>query len=234
MAGMSASLIQALDLAESLPQAEALRARTYSFFPPGARVVDVGCGTGRAVAEMTEKGLDALGIDVSADMIDAATSRWPGDFRVGDACSLPLADGEVTGYRADKVVHALDDPALALAEARRVLAPGGRIVLLGQDWDACMVDSSDPVRTRALIHARADTIPHPRIARSYRNLLLDNGFRNVTVEAHTALFTDPAMLPLVATISQDPDWLADQRARAEADRFLVALPMFLAAGERPE
>ncbi|MFF1345685.1 methyltransferase domain-containing protein [Streptomyces sp. NPDC058322] len=37
------------------------------------------------------------------------------------------------GYRADKVIHELAEPERALAEARRVLRPGGRIVLLGQD-----------------------------------------------------------------------------------------------------
>src|ERR1041384_6940911 len=105
MAGMSNALIRVLDLADALPEARALRARTYSFFSPGARVVDVGCGTGLAVAEMAGQGLDPVGVDLGEDMVGVARSRYPADFRVGDINDLPLADNEVTGYRADKVLH---------------------------------------------------------------------------------------------------------------------------------
>jgi ubiquinone/menaquinone biosynthesis C-methylase UbiE len=226
---MSTSLIQILDIVDTLPTAIDLRSRTYSRLG-GGRVVDVGCGTGRAVAELLERGFDPVGVDLSEEMVSVAKQRWPADFRIGDAYSLPLADGEVTGYRADKVFHALESPDRALAEARRVLAPGGRIVLTGQDWDGIMIDSSDPVRTREIVHARADGLPNPRVARGYRNLLLDNGFDEVTVEVHTVVFADPVMLPIVMGFSDDAEWLADQTARAEAGRFFVAVPMFLASG----
>jgi ubiquinone/menaquinone biosynthesis C-methylase UbiE len=226
---MSTSLIQILDIVDTLPAAIDLRSRTYSLLGRG-RVVDVGCGTGRAVAELLERGFDPVGVDLSEEMISVARQRWPADFRVGDAYSLPLADSEVTGYRADKVFHVLESPDRALAEARRVLAPGGRIVLVGQDWDGIMIDSSDPVRTREIVHARADGLPNPRAARGYRNLLLDNGFNEVTVEVHTAVFDDPVMLPMVMGFSEDAEWLAEQTSRAEAGRFFVAVPIFLASG----
>ncbi|MFF2820364.1 class I SAM-dependent methyltransferase [Kitasatospora cineracea] len=58
----------------------------------------------------------------------AARDRWPGaDFWIAGACELPLADGSVDGYPADEVFHELAGPDRGLAEARRVLAPGGRI-----------------------------------------------------------------------------------------------------------
>jgi ubiquinone/menaquinone biosynthesis C-methylase UbiE len=226
---MSTSLIQILDVVDTMPVATDLRSRTYSQLDRG-RVVDVGCGTGRAVAELAEHGFDPVGVDLSEEMIAVARERWPADFRLGDAYSLPLDDGEVVGYRADKVFHVLESPDRALAEARRVLAPGGRIVLVGQDWDGIMIDSSDPVRTREIVHARADGLPNPRIARAYRNLLLDNGFSEVSVEVHTTVFTEPAMLPMVMGFSEDAEWLADQTSRAQAGRFFVAVPVFLASG----
>jgi ubiquinone/menaquinone biosynthesis C-methylase UbiE len=226
---MSTSLIQILDVVDTMPVATDLRSRTYSQLDRG-RVVDVGSGTGRAVAELAEHGFDPVGVDLSEEMIAVARERWPADFRLGDAYSLPLDDGEVVGYRADKVFHVLESPDRALAEARRVLAPGGRIVLVGQDWDGIMIDSSDPVRTREIVHARADGLPNPRIARAYRNLLLDNGFSDVSVEVHTTVFTEPAMLPMVMGFSEDAEWLADQTSRAQAGRFFVAVPIFLASG----
>jgi ubiquinone/menaquinone biosynthesis C-methylase UbiE len=241
------TLIRVLDAAEAMPAAARLRARSYQLLrlPPGATVVDVGCGTARAVAELAEQGAHAIGVDLDPAMLAAARSRFPDlDVRAADAADLPLDDGQAHGYRADKLYHILPDPHAALAEARRVLAPGGRIVLLGQDWDTLVVDSDQPELTRRIVHARADTVPHPRIARAYRNLLLDAGFQEVELEVHTAVFTDATMLPILAgtanaahktgAVSRDEaeNWVSEQDRRARDGRLLMALPMFLAAGTR--
>lgn len=174
--------------------------------------------------------------------VAAARERWPAaDFRKAGAEDLPFADGSVRGYRADKVFHVLQEPGRAVAEARRVLCPGGRIVLAGQDWDTVMVDSDDAALTRTIVHARADLLSTPRAGRQYRNLLLDGGFDDVTIEVHTSVFTGPAMLPLLTRLAepactsgavgrdQADAWLAEQRRRAEADRLLIALPFFVAS-----
>jgi ubiquinone/menaquinone biosynthesis C-methylase UbiE len=224
------TLLTLLDAFDDLPAAVDLRERSYRGL--GDTVVDVGCGGGRAVGELTRRGVRAVGVDVDPEMIEAATQRWPeAEFLLGAATALPLDDGSVTGYRADKVLHVLPEPEQALVEARRVLRPGGRAVLLGQDWDTFVIDSDDPARTRALVHARADGMVSPRVARRYRNLLLDHGFTDVTIEVHTAVFTGPMAVPVLATIGDD-DWLAEQTARAARDRLFAALPIFLAAGTR--
>jgi ubiquinone/menaquinone biosynthesis C-methylase UbiE len=241
------TLIRLLDAAEAMPAAARLRTRSYQLLrlPPGATVVDVGCGTARAVAELAEHAAHAIGVDLDPVMLAAARRRFPGiDVRAADATELPLGDGQAHGYRADKVYHVLPDPHAALAEARRVLLPGGRIALLGQDWDTLVIDTDQPDLTRHIVHARADTIPHPRIARAYRNLLLDAGFHDVDIEVHTPVFTDPTMLPMLVghataahqagAISRDEadNWISEQTRRAHDDRLLVAIPMFLAAATR--
>lgn len=224
------SLLSVLDALDDLPQARDLRERTYEGL--GDVVLDVGCGGGLAVRELAGRGVRAVGVDLDPAMVEAATQRFPdGEFRVADATALPFDDGSFTGYRADKVLHTLPEPELAVAEARRVLAPRGRAVLVGQDWDTMVIESSQPERTRALVHARADGMASPRVARRYRNLLLDNGFTDVTVEVHTFVFTGPMIVPMLGTIG-DGDWLDEQVARARDDRLFVAVPMFLAAGTR--
>ncbi|MET8311405.1 methyltransferase domain-containing protein [Micromonospora sp. NPDC005173] len=161
-----------------------------------------------------------------------ARERWPaGEFHVGDAYELPLETGSVTYYRADKVLHMLDDPARAVAEARRVLAPGGRAVLLGQDWDTIAIDSDEPETTRRLVHAKADSLPSPRVARRYRNLLLDAGFTDPVAEVHTAVFTDYTAYALLQRITDEESWLAEQAERARANRIFVVVPMFLVAAQ---
>ncbi|WP_344209923.1 methyltransferase domain-containing protein [Nonomuraea bangladeshensis] len=239
------ALVRRLDAVDARPGAAALRARSYELLElsAGAGVVDVGCGAGRAVAELAGRGARPVGVDVSAEMLAVARHRWPeGDFRLGDACALPLEDGSVAGYRADKVFHELAEPARALAEARRVLVPGGRAVLAGQDWDTFVIDSDDPALTRRLVHARADLVTAPRAARRQRNLLLDAGFSDVHAEVRTEVFTDAAMLPVLAGLAaaartagavdadQETAWVAEQRRRAETGRLFLALPIFVASG----
>jgi ubiquinone/menaquinone biosynthesis C-methylase UbiE len=197
----------------------------------GRTVVDVGCGGGRAVAELSERGARAVGVDLDPEMIAVARERWPaGEFHVGDAWELPLETGSVSYYRADMVLHALD-AARAVAEARRVLAPGGRVVLVGQDWDTIVIDSDDPETTRRLVHAKADSFPSPHAGRKYRNLLLDAGFTDPVVEVHTGVFTDDTALALLHRITDEESWLAEQAERARTNRIFVALPMFLVAAQ---
>ncbi|BDT87230.1 methyltransferase [Nocardia cyriacigeorgica] len=234
MADMS-NLLAVLDAIDAQPMSVELRTRSYEMLGDltGRTVVDVGCGGGRAVAELAERGARAIGVDYDPEMVAVAVRRWPaGEFRVGDACELPLATGSMAGYRADKVLHTLADPVRAVAEARRVLAPGGRAVLLGQDWDAVVIDSDDPQTTRRLVHAKADTLPSPRIARRYRNLLLDAGFSDPVVEVRTSVFTDDTALAVVRRISDEQGWLTEQAERARTNRIFVAVPMFVAAARR--
>jgi SAM-dependent methyltransferase len=241
------ALIALLDIADDTPGASELRGHSYDLLgiAPDTAVVDVGCGSGRAAAEMAERGARAVGIDPDERMITVACRRWPAaDFRVADAYELPFADGALHGYRADKVYHVLDDPARAVGEARRVLAPGGRLVLIGQDWDTFVIDADDAALTRTIVHARADLVPAPRVVRRSRNLLLDAGFADVTVEAHTWIFTDAAMVPVLADLAekahsagaisdaQADAWLAEQRDRGRRGQLFLALPLFVTAATR--
>ncbi|WKN60407.1 hypothetical protein HJ581_0042575 [Rhodococcus opacus] len=127
-----------------------------------------------------------------------------------------------------------------------MLAPGGRIVLIGQDWDGFFIDSDHPELTRIIVHARADTVAAPRAARRYRNLLLDTGFIDPQIEVHTGVFTDHTLLPMLTGIAhaasavgaitsgEAEDWIGDQTRRGQADRDFVAIPLFLAHAGRPE
>jgi ubiquinone/menaquinone biosynthesis C-methylase UbiE len=244
------ALIRRLDAVDDKPEAIALRKRSYDLLLPASgpsgTVVDVGCGAGRAVAELAERGTRAVGIDLSEQMITTARRRHPeADVRLGNALALPFGDGELVGYRADKVLHDLPSPEQAIDETRRVLASGGRAVLIGPDWDALVIDSDRPGLIRRIVQARADLMPSPRAARAQRRLLLDAGFLDVSVEAHTTVFTGEAALSLLSgtveacrtanaiTDTEADTWLAEQHERARADRLFAAIPIFLSAATRP-
>jgi ubiquinone/menaquinone biosynthesis C-methylase UbiE len=104
---------------------------------PGQRVLDVACGTGviaRLAAERVGPTGAVVGIDVAADMIEVAKAM-PGpraptiEWHVGDATSLPFADEQYDVVVCQMGLMFMEDRAAALAEMRRVLVPGGRVVL---------------------------------------------------------------------------------------------------------
>ncbi|MFD9601004.1 methyltransferase domain-containing protein [Streptomyces sp. NPDC059970] len=130
-ASRATPLATLLDTAERIPGAAALRHHSYELLRAGAgtAVVDIGCGTGTAVAELTALGARAIGADLDARMVAVARERLPGaDIRTTDAYALPFPDHSLHGYRADKVLHALADPAAALRERED---PRPRCVQLG-------------------------------------------------------------------------------------------------------
>ena len=109
-----------------------------SFVRPDACVLDLACGTGDlalAATELARTG-HAIGIDASPRMIEHAELRRRRagagrvSFRVGDMSRLDLADGSVDVVTAGYALRNVPDPAVAIAEIARVLAPGGRVLTL--------------------------------------------------------------------------------------------------------
>ena len=94
---------------------------------PGHVVLDVCCGTGEATAAAAERGATVTGLDFSEEMIAVAIAKVVGaHFRTGDAEALPFEDGAF-----DRVINNfgtlhLAEPEKAIAEAARVVKPGGR------------------------------------------------------------------------------------------------------------
>lgn len=102
------------------------------------RIADVGTGTGVLALELARQGLDVVGIDRSAAMLEAARRKWALEagassgsleLREGDAHALPLAEDCVDAAFAHMVLHSLAQPERAIAEMARVVKPGGRVVI---------------------------------------------------------------------------------------------------------
>jgi SAM-dependent methyltransferase len=98
---------------------------------PETRLLDVGCGSGLALRLAADRGAVVSGLDASAALLEYARRRVPAAPLVqGDLEELPFADASfdvVTGFNSFQYAA---DPVAALAEAVRVLAPGGRVLYL--------------------------------------------------------------------------------------------------------
>jgi SAM-dependent methyltransferase len=96
-------------------------------------VVDIGCGNGAYLAELLRRGHrgPVVGVDASAGMLRAASLAAPPALTlVADAGMLPLRDAVCSLALANHMLYHLADPALGVKEFHRVLAPGGRLVVV--------------------------------------------------------------------------------------------------------
>jgi SAM-dependent methyltransferase len=96
---------------------------------PGRRVLEVGCGTGEFTQRVARAGAALTALDLSPHLLTKAHARVRGGacFVQGNGHELPFATGAFDAVYGCSILHHLD-PATALAEVRRVLRPGGRLV----------------------------------------------------------------------------------------------------------
>ena len=100
----------------------------------GRRILDVGCGAGPLLASLRERGAIVTGVDPSAKMLELARQRLGAGAALHQAGlggdPLPFPDGAFDDVVACLVLHYLEDWTAPLAELRRVLAPGGRLIVV--------------------------------------------------------------------------------------------------------
>jgi len=103
---------------------------------PFPLLVDLGTGTGRMLELFAPRANRALGFDLSHDMLAYARMKLEraglaqAQARHGDLYNVPLADAAADAVILHQVLHFLDDPAAAVAEAARVLKPGGKLLVV--------------------------------------------------------------------------------------------------------
>ncbi len=98
-------------------------------FTPGARIADLGCGSGVFTGLLSRRGYNCTGVDLSPKLIRIAREAHPGiDFQEGDIERLPFADGSFDGVLLAGVLHHLPELSKCAAEIKRILRPGGRFV----------------------------------------------------------------------------------------------------------
>jgi ArsR family transcriptional regulator len=102
---------------------------------PLGRLVDVGTGTGRMIELFGPRASQAIGIDRSSEMLRLARVKLEAagissSLRQGDMYALPLGDHSADSIIIHQVLHYAHSPAKAIAEASRVLAPGGTLLVV--------------------------------------------------------------------------------------------------------
>ena len=95
--------------------------------PSGARLLDVGCGTGALVRAARDSGADAVAVEIDPDMAAFASSDLGTDVTVAGLPDLPFADDGFDAVVLSFVLNHVDDPRAGARELVRVAAPGGSV-----------------------------------------------------------------------------------------------------------
>ena len=222
---------------------------------PGERVLDIGCGPGLLALEMAEAvGAEGRvhGVNLSPSMLAIAgrgrgtPGAAPIALEEGDASSLPFPDRSFDAVVSTQVYEYVADMPAALAEARRVLVPGGRLLILDTDWDSIVWRSDDDERMTRVLSAWDEHLAHRGLPRALPELLSGSGFRldrcavvpllNVGYDRDT--YSASRMLELVASFvagrrgvdtAQATGWARDLRAMGARYFFSLNRYLFLAS-----
>jgi ArsR family transcriptional regulator len=125
--------LRSLHVAETEVEAACRRALGEA---PIGRLVDIGTGTGRMIELFAPRADQALGIDRSPEMLRLARAKLAEagldavELRQGDMYALPLASNSADTVIIHQVLHYAQNPAAAVAEAGRLLGPGGRLLIV--------------------------------------------------------------------------------------------------------
>jgi ubiquinone/menaquinone biosynthesis C-methylase UbiE len=251
-------LVRYLDMMNAAPDLQQLKRRMYALLDvqPGARVLDVGCGTGedvRAMARIAGPTGHVVGLDSSATIIEVAEARsasddLPCEFLVGQAERLDFDDASFDACRAERVLQHVANPGQAIAEMIRVLRPGGRIVCFEPDWDLQVFDAPDRDLTRRICTFRTNRIRSGEVGRQLRRYLIASGVIDVRVVPLPGVITELRIADTVMRLREALDdavgdgvITADEAARwwaalEEADRvgqFFAISVAFLVSGQKP-
>lgn len=116
----------------------------------GARLLDVGCGTGTVVQLLAARGYDVIGVDPNRISLAEARKSGLGSYIETDSYQLPFADASFDVVGSYTVLEHMGEPDVTLSEQIRVLRPGGRLVVACPNFGQVMGLASHHPRTRGV------------------------------------------------------------------------------------
>ena len=225
----------------------------------GERVVDVGSGPGLLAAEMAAQVGPAgrvVGLDLSDSMLALSRQRCADldsgtclRFLKADAARLPFADSRFDVAVSTQVYEYVPDVPAALAEAYRVLRPGGRVLVLDTDWDLIVWAAGDQARMQRLLAAWAERFADPQLPRSLSWRLQGAGFQLERSEvlvlfnpeydpdtysvANGQIMADFAVTQGRMARGEAEAWLRDLQRLGSQGRYFFSLNRYLFLATKP-
>jgi ubiquinone/menaquinone biosynthesis C-methylase UbiE len=249
-------LASALEIRAAEPAQGAMRESYLAEvpFPDRSRVLEIGCGTGpvaRYIAGLPQVA-KVIGIDPSPILLEHARRLSEGlstvSFQDADGRELPFPDDDFDVVVSHTVLCHVPNPQDVLAEARRVLRPGGCLAIFDGDYSTTSVALGDNDPLQACAKQAVDSLVHdPWIVRRLSKLVESSGFQVISFRSHGfAQTVEPTYL--LTLVDRGADQLAtvgligsdltealkgEARQRAEEDRFYGQIAFASLIAERP-
>lgn len=149
-------------------------------FERGARLADLGCGSGVFTDLLRRHGFHCAGLDLSPGLVEIGRRTYPGvEFFEGDVEQLPFPDASFDGVLLSGIVHHLPDPSRCAAEVFRILRPGGRFVAFDPNrMNPAMYlyrDRSSPLYSPVGVTANERPVLAQQVAAVFRAAGFDTG-----------------------------------------------------------
>ncbi|WP_134497138.1 methyltransferase domain-containing protein [Microvirga pakistanensis] len=221
----------------------------------GETILDIGCGPGYLTAELSRAVGDTgevIGIDPSLDMRRVAACQCEDlpNVRIleGTANSLPLEDASVDRAASLQVFEYVSDIPGALIEIRRVLRPGGRLVIGDMHWGSWVWHSDEPERMATMMKAWDHHLADRSVPARLPHIMQQAGYQVGTIRPlvflDTVLRNDGLAMMLLNLMQayavqndfvDEPTvraWADEQRRLAADGRFFFSLAHFVVSGCR--
>lgn len=214
-------------------------------------ILDLGCGTGGELGLLLSAiGPDGtvIGLDKDPDALKVARDQHRGDPRLrlvtGDAHALDLADASIDRVYMDRTLQHVEAPSTVLDEVRRVLRPGGRVVLAEPDWQTLLIDHPEtdlPATYRRFVLERV--IRNGRIGSQVPRLVQHAGLQLESVIPVTAAYTNAVDADHIFGFARVTDravgagYLDSEQAgrwldHLRGDVFFASVTIFVSVGSR--
>ena len=219
----------------------------------GSRVLDFGCGPGfvsLGMANMVGSEGRVFGVDLNEQFVLAASKRAVNTSQVSFHAikngSVPLANNIVDRVLCKNVLEYVSNVSTTLKEIRRVLEPGGRVLVIDSDWRFVVVEPWGAERTARFFDLASIAFKTPEIGRILRSELLSAGFEQVDVQILAGVDTTGGSLSVLrnmASYASEFDTMASDEANTlisqaedavEKGEYLFTLPQFSVTGLNPD
>ena len=243
---------QCVETSYSTPDMAQLRLRVLQSLAlnAGERVLDVGCGNALLTKEMAlavgETGY-VLGLDNSPEMLEMANAQCMNINQIAlqqaDVSHLPVENASFDALTCVQVLLYLPDLQKALSEYYRVLAPGGRIVIVESNWNGLLINSENAMLTQRITSAWLKNVAHPHLVPTLGAMLRAHNFKAIRIEGIPVIETHftPAnfsnsILPWLADVAQQQGvvnqeevaaWLSEMKQKAATGSYFFCLNRFL-------
>lgn len=223
----------------------------------GQQLLEVGCGVGslcRLVAPGVAPNGKITGVDISADFVSFAQEQIiHTDFSsyiqwgVCQAEFLPFIDARFDGVLAARLLLHVLNPKHVLSELKRVVRPGGRVVVMDWDFETVTIDHSDRNLTRRVLHWRCDHHGGNNWSgRKLWKLMKTTGLVNVQIFPYVSFATNEndsltRSIFRAAQVARDAsvinqkeytNWVEELKSCIADDCFSASIVYFIVAGER--